>query len=58
MIKNINDLLSFIVLVILTLYSQSFLVFANIKTKKYERVNDEHVSKFQLFMDYNDNVEE
>lgn len=60
MIKNINELLSFIVLVLLFLYSQSMFFYANFKTKMSERKNydEEYISKWQLFKEYNDNVEE
>lgn len=58
MIKNINDLLSFIVLIVLVIYSQGFLVYFYLKGKRKELTVDTFSSRWQLFKDYNDNIEE
>lgn len=58
MIKNINDLLSFIVLIVLVIYSQGFLLYFYLKGKRKELTVDTFSSRWQLFKDYNDNIEE
>lgn len=54
MIKNLNDLLSLVILIIFTLFSVRLLVFAFV-TKGEE---DNKVSRWKLLKEYNDNEEE
>ena len=55
MIKNLNDLLSVLFLIFVTIYSARLFVWAFIIKDDYE---DTSKGKWQLIKDYNDNVEE
>lgn len=55
MIKNLNDLLSIVVLVALLFLSVRILIYVFIKKEDYELTG---INRFELLKDYIDNVEE
>ena len=57
MIKNLNDLLSLLVLCTIVIYSIRILVWSYVKKENFDsKVSKENLWK--MILDYNDNIEE
>ena len=57
MIKNLDDLLSLLVLIIITIISLRLFIWSFVKTNGSDD-SDNNINKWQLIKDYIDNIEE
>ncbi len=58
MIKNINDFLSIITLLFITIYCVRLFIWSFVKFKDNKDNEDNKVSKYKLIKEYLDNTEE